>query len=406
MKNLIKNELLKLSRKSKVYIVIAFLAISTVIQTYLQYNKIIAKSPERIIEECNNLIESLKGMTIIQSGGNGEATVDVESWVDKTIEDAKKEIERAQKELENKNKDWRERLREKIKIYEEIKEEETARGNLEAVENVNTIINMYKYHLEHDIKPDEEYKMNNTVILDIITYIGNVFLAIAVMMLTVDTIAVENSPATIKLLLTKPVSRGKIYISKFVTSLIVSLGIVIAIEAIAYLIIGILFEFGNLNAPSPIGPRYESDPVRIARYGMGVKPILGSTILVPVWQKLAILLFLQILFIIAVTSLGMLISVITKNGVSSTILGFLITAVLTVITVQINDIGQIKIASTLLPYLFSTYSAGGLILSGFLSSSLSSPLISASFAAFIMIAWSVFFFIFGYKYFVKKDILA
>lgn len=407
MKGLIKNELLKLSRKSKLYIVIVFLTLATAVQCYVLYTKIITKSPEKIIAECEQLIESMENMTVIQSGGNGEnITTDVENWVAETIESAKQEMEQAKKELENMNRDWRINLREKIQVLEEKKEEAMAKGYIGKVEDINTTINMLNYYLEHDMEPDKEYVMNSTVILDIITYIGSIFLAIVVMMLTVETIAVENSPSTIKLLLSKPVSRGKIYLSKFITSLIASLGIVLVIEFLAYLIIGLIFDFGNLQAPTPIGPKYEPDPIQIARYGMGVKPLLGSTILVPVWKKLVIMLILQTLFIVTVVSFGMLISVIMKNGVSAIIFGLFVTVVLTVMTIQLNDTGSIKALSSILPFLFSTYSAGGLILSGFLSSTLSSTIINLPFAIFIMSAWAVLFFVCGYRFFKKKDILA
>ena len=61
--------------------------------------------------------------------------------------------------------------------------------------------------------------------------------------------------------------------SKFCT-LIASLGIVIIIETLAYLVIGVIFGFGNIQAPAAICTKYEPDPILIARYGMGVKPIL------------------------------------------------------------------------------------------------------------------------------------
>jgi len=407
MNGLIMNELLKLSRKSKFYIIIIFLAVVTATQCYLQYTKIIAKAPEKIIEECRRLIEGMENMTVVQAGKDGDGNPDdVNKWIDETIEDAKREIEQAQKELENKDRDWRINLKEKIKSLEAKKEKIIAEGSSNKLEDINTAINICNYYLEHDMEPDEEYIMYNTVILDIINYIGSIFLAIVVMLMTVETIAAENSPGTIKLLLTKPVTRGRIYISKFMTSLISSLGTVIAIETLTYLVIGIIFGFGNLQAPAAIGPKYEPDPVRIARYGMGVKPIPGSTVLVPIWQKLLIMLLLQALFIVVVVSFGMFISVIMKNGVSAIIFGLLITVILTVMTVQLREIGSIKALSTLMPFLFSTYSAGGLILTGYLSDSLSSTVINVPFAVIVMVAWSVLFFMSGYRLFVKKDVLA
>ena len=95
MNGLIMNELLKLSRKSKFYIIIIFLAVVTATQCYLQYTKIIAKAPEKIIEECRRLIEGMENMTVVQAGKDGDGNPDdVNKWIDETIEDAKREIER------------------------------------------------------------------------------------------------------------------------------------------------------------------------------------------------------------------------------------------------------------------------------------------------------------------------
>lgn len=406
MRGLIKNELLKLSKKTKLYIVIGFLALVSVLQCYLRYTEITAKAPEKIIAECERLIETTKNMTVIQSsGGSEDEASSVKVWMADTIEDAKKEIERAQKKLDNTGRDWHLNTRDEIASLKAVKEAAIAEGNLEEQEDAATRINMLNYHLEHDMKPEDEYIMNNTVVLDIITYISSIFLAVVAMVLTVETIAAENSPATIKLLLTKPVSRGRIYISKFLTSLIATLGIVFMIELTAFLAIGIIFGFGNMHAPAPIGPKYTPDPLRIAGYGMGIKPILGSTVLVPLWQKLLLVLVLQALFIVTVVSFGMFISVIMKNGISAIIIGLLITAVLTVITLQASDFGYIKAIAIIMPFLFSTYGAGELILTGFLSSALNSTIISIPLAVSVMTIWAVLFFLVGYRFFSKRDIL-
>jgi ABC-2 type transport system permease protein len=407
MRGLIKNEILKLGRKSKLYIVIAFLVLVTVIQCYAKHTEITAKTPEKIIAECERLIENMKNVTVIQHGGSGdgEGGTVIDS-ISETIENAKKEIERAQQIINNRGRDWRINVREEIAYYERRAEEAKAEGDVVSQESNAVKINMLNYYLDNDMKPEEEYIFKNTVILDIMTYIGNIFLFVVVMILTVETIADENSSGTIKLLLTKPVSRGKIFISKFLASLIASLGIVIIIETLAYLVIGVIFGFGNMQAPAAICTKYEPDPILIARYGMGVKPILGSTIIVPLWQKLVMVLALQTIFIVTVVSFGMLISAIMKNGISAMILGLLITTVFTVLTVQVSDFGKIKPVAIIMPYLFSTYSAGSPILTGYLSKHLNSTLIGAPFAILVMVAWAVLFFIAGLNIFAKKDVLA
>jgi ABC-2 type transport system permease protein len=393
-------------KKNRLYIATVFLAIVVALQCYAEYKEITKKAPEKIIEECERLIESMENMTVIQTGdGGGESGYNVETSIDKTIEQARKEIERARRELETMDRDWRINAREEIELLKSERDEAKAEGNAEKQEQYDTKIRMLEYHLERDIEPDEEYAMKATVITDIITFIGSIFLAIVVMMLTVDTIAFENSPGTMKFLLTKPVSRNRVYLSKFIASLIASLGIVLSVELIAYLVIGIIFGFGNMLAPAAIGTRFVPDPIRIARYGIGVTPVIGSTVLVPYWQKFVTVLLMQVLYIMAVTAFGMFISAVAKNGVSALIIGLLSTAVLTVMTVQINGFGSIRAFAAVMPFLFSTYSAGGLVLSGFLSKALSSSIIGIPLAVSVMSIWAILFFVSGHAIFTRKDIL-
>lgn len=415
MWKLIKNELLKLSRKNKLYIIIGFLVLITLAQCYVLYEEITNERPEKVVKECERYIENLKSMTVIKTGGSDETgdnsfmVTDRQGnavKVDNAIENAEKELERARRKLENMTKDWKVNVRDELTYLDTQKEKYRTEGNDGKLEAVTTQINMLNYYLDRDMKPDEDYIMKSTVIIDIITFISSYFLAIIVMMLTVESIAGENVPGTIKLLLAKPISRGRIYLSKFLTSVIMSLGIVFMIEIAAYLIIGLIFGFGNMRAPVAIGPKYIPDPIQIARDGMGVMPALGSTILVPLWQKLALVLLLQGIFSVTIVSFGMFLSTIMKSGISAIVFGLLTTAILTIITLQIRDYGSIKVISTIMPFLFSTYSAGSFILTGFLSNSVHSTIISVPFAVSVMAVWAVIFFVPGYRIFVKRDVLA
>ncbi|MCS4479356.1 ABC transporter permease [Clostridium botulinum] len=63
----------------------------------------------------------------------------------------------------------------------------------------------------------------------------------------------ENNPPTIKFLLSKPISRGKILLSKFIASIISIVLSLFICEFLAFLIIGIAFKFGSLLSPIVVG---------------------------------------------------------------------------------------------------------------------------------------------------------
>jgi ABC-2 type transport system permease protein len=413
MWGLIGNELLKLGRKNRLYIVLGFLVLITLVCGYARYVDVTGKAPEKVIRECERFIRDMQNVTIITTGGDGgEKEVTVSDGqgngarVEAAVERAKKDIERAKREIENRDGDWKEVAREEIADLTAERNEYAERDNDADLEAVNTMINKLNYYLDRDMRPEEDYVMTNSVILDIISFAGSIFLAVLVMMLTVDSIAGENAPGTIRLLLSKPVTRGRVYASKYFAALLASLGCVLAVELAAYLVIGVCFGFGNLRAPAAIGPKYMLDPIQIARYGMGVTPVPGSTVLVPLWQKLALLTLLQALFIATVASFGMFVSSVMKNGVQAMILGLLIIAVLTVISLQLKEFGSIRPIRAALPFLFTTYGSGELILSGYLAQALSAPAISVPFAAAVMAAWAAASFLAGYGIFVQRDVLA
>ncbi|SDW60725.1 ABC transporter permease [Paenibacillus sp. PDC88] len=108
-------------------------------------------------------------------------------------------------------------------------------------------IQQLQYYLDHDINPNEpsgvtftrEF-MNNSI---------NLFIPLLVVAMASDLVSGERTTGTIKMLLTRPVKRWKILLSKLITLLMFVSLIVLAVFIICYLISGLFFGFKGFTFP-------------------------------------------------------------------------------------------------------------------------------------------------------------
>ncbi|MFD2701550.1 ABC transporter permease [Paenibacillus shunpengii] len=108
-------------------------------------------------------------------------------------------------------------------------------------------IQQLQYYLDHDINPNEpsgvtftrEF-MNNSI---------NLFIPLLVVAMASDLVSGERTTGTIKMLLTRPVKRWKILLSKLITLLMFVSLIVLAVFIICYFISGLFFGFKGFTFP-------------------------------------------------------------------------------------------------------------------------------------------------------------
>jgi ABC-2 type transport system permease protein len=113
------------------------------------------------------------------------------------------------------------------------------------------ILKQQQYYLDHDINPSEPGAP--TFMRMFIENAGTMFIPLLVMVIASDLVSSEHSLGSIKLLLTRPVKRWKILLSKYIT-LILSVSMILAIAAIcSYMISGVVIGYKGLNAPVMIG---------------------------------------------------------------------------------------------------------------------------------------------------------
>ncbi|GHH96788.1 ABC transporter permease [Neobacillus kokaensis] len=104
-----------------------------------------------------------------------------------------------------------------------------------------------QYYLDHDINPAEpgaptfmRIFLENSI---------DLFIPLMVMVIASDLVSSEHSLGTVKLLLTRPVNRWKVLLSKYIT-LCLAISLIIAITGfLSYAISGVVFGYKGFGAP-------------------------------------------------------------------------------------------------------------------------------------------------------------
>ncbi len=104
-----------------------------------------------------------------------------------------------------------------------------------------------KYYLERNINPSEPGATSFTRIF--MQFGISLFLPLLVVVVATDIVSSELQDGTIKLLLTRPVKRWKILLSKFLTLMIFTTLTVVVMGVISFLVSGLFFGYAGWDAP-------------------------------------------------------------------------------------------------------------------------------------------------------------
>lgn len=114
-------------------------------------------------------------------------------------------------------------------------------------ERFQITLQQQQYYLDHDINPSEPGAP--TFVRMFIENAGPMFIPLLVMVIASDLVSSEHSLGSIKLLLTRPVKRWRILLSKYIT-LLLAISLIVAIVGIlSFIISGLVFGYKGLNAP-------------------------------------------------------------------------------------------------------------------------------------------------------------
>jgi len=203
LSNLIQNEMMKLLAKKRLLIIGVIVAVLIILFTYAQYKQ---------AEEQREKLGTDDWRTAVQ-----QQIIDIQNRLSSS------------RMLD----EWREQLQVTVK--------------------------QQQYYLDHNINPSEPGAATFTRMF--IENASSLFIPLLVMIVASDLVSSESSQGTIKLLLTRPVLRWKILMSKYIT-LLLSISIIVAMTGVlAYALSGVVFGYHGWNAPIITGFTVEAGNV-------------------------------------------------------------------------------------------------------------------------------------------------
>jgi ABC-2 type transport system permease protein len=242
-------------------------------------------------------------------------------------------------------------------------------------------VQQYQYYLDHNINPTEPGAP--TFVREFINHSIQLFLPLMVIIVASDLVSSEYTIGTVKLLLTRPVKRWKILLSKYITLLLSISWIISVFLILTYLISGIVFGFSGWNAPVLTG------------FGVDGNELDTSNVhLVPQWKYIFMQLGLAWFVAIIIGTISFTISVLIKSTAAG--MGIMI-ALLISGTILSNMVSSWESAK----YLFMV----NLELTDYLKGD-SPPVegMSLSFSMTVLFIWGFLSLIIAFTYFTRKDV--
>lgn len=244
MINLIQNEMLKLVRKRKLVVIAIILGVLVSTFTYAQY-----KQAERTLERLGPV-------------------------------------------------DWRTTLQQQI--IDTQNRLTSSRISDEWKSQLQLRIQQQQYYLDHNVNPMEPgaptfmrvFAENSITLL----------LPLMVMVIAADLVSSERSAGTVKLLLTRPVKRWKILMSKYITLILSVSFIVVLFGGLSYLISGLVFGYKGWTAPVITGFTVEAGEL-----------ITSGVHLMPQWQYLLMVFGLVWFVSLIVGTISFMLSVLIRS---------------------------------------------------------------------------------------------
>ncbi len=246
MINLVQNEMLKIIRKRKIWIITLIMAVLISLFTYAQFKEV-----ERTLEKYGS--------------------VDWRTTLQQQIIDTENRLSNGGRNISD---EWRQQLQ--IRIQQQ------------------------QYYLDHDINPSTPGAP--TFVRTFLENSVSLLLPLFVMVIAADLVSSEHSLGTVKLLLTRPVKRWKILLSKYL-ALILSISLIVFIySGLTYLISGALFGYSGWKAPVIMGFTTNGTELNTA-----------GVYLVPQWQYILQASGLAWFVCLVVGTLSFMLSVLVKS---------------------------------------------------------------------------------------------
>ena len=403
---LIKNEIIKLLARRKTLVVIIAFALFAGLMAFGIYQGERQRSKWDTVEfKIQNMKEQVEYMKRDKENApeaikNDEKKLAAHKQrVDEQVASMEKEIVNLEAS-KGKDIDWRAELKSNITSMEaQIKSQDDMQGGYK--QEMILQLEQLKYLQAHDIKPMKEYEFNSiNFTKNLIQILGMIFLSVGLAVFVSDMVSGELTPPTLKVLLTQPVSRGRVLLSKFISVSIVGVLLILLIEALYFIFIGLVFDFGNLNYPMTVGSKFAYDMSILSQDGNHpITLVAGSTYIIPVWQYIIRLFGLQTLFILVCTAFAFMMSSILKSSMVS------MAATIVVLITSIVLFQAIGALQKYAVYSFTSYGDVATLVDGRIATILNKPEVNLGYALIVFAVWGIVCYGISHVVFTKKDIL-
>lgn len=200
------------------------------------------------------------------------------------------------------NSDWR------LEIQQRITDNQNSLGSDRIPEEWKSyrriFVQQLQYYLDHDVNPNEPSGVTFT--REFLSNSVSLFIPLLIMAVASDLVSGERTTGTIKMLLTRPVRRWKVLLSKMTALLMFVSLIVLAAYVISYLISGLAFGYKGFNVPVFTGFQISGDTVD-----------MSTVHAVPQWKYLLMQGGLVWFVSVVVALLAFMVSVLVRSTAAS-----------------------------------------------------------------------------------------
>lgn len=409
---LIKNELIKLMKKGKTWIVFGlfFALVALTIFGAYRTDQNIRKwnTPENQLQQAEsmleytnselkryesgeasktgekadpNYIESLKAQKVMYENSIVEYKKMIETGVDENIWKVEIEQQLAQQKSN-------------VETYKQYTDKWAVQNRIEAQAEIERLT----YLKDNNIKliNSWEYEANNFT-TNLFQLLGMAILVCGIAVFMSDIVSGECTPATLKFLLIQPVTRGKVLFSKFVAVTLTVLSMILGVELLGIGFVNLTSKISGGNYPIRLGVLYEKT---IGEGGETIiNAVAGSGSLATNSELLLKSLLFQALFIVTTCAVVFLISTLFKSSMITMALSVVVTVFL---TIGSNIIAPLqKIAA----FLFVNYGNVREVITGHIAAQFREPKMTVSFGIIVMVVTIIVAYAVAHFNFKKKDIL-
>lgn len=402
---LIKNELIKLLKKGKTWIVFALFALFIGITIFGQYsgdkNMRMWQSPEKQLEMAKENLDYYNNE--LELNKNSDANPDYIASLEESIEYSKEQIKSYEDIIKNggNEDEWKKQLDEEIKYakediarYEKYDDEWSKQYIVQAQERLEK----FTYLKENNIQPlyGWEYDAYNYM-SSLMQFLGMAILVAGIAVFMSDIVSGECTPATLKFLLIQPVTRGKVLLSKFIAVTITVLSMILGGELLGFLFVNLTSNSNSSSYPVSIGTLYEKiiNPDGSAM----LSKVIGSGHMGTNLELFIKSMLFQGLFIITACAVIFMISTLIKSSMITMAISVVVTVFLTIGSYNLSALRKIA------HLVFLNFGDSISVFTGSSAMMLQNPNITATNGIIVMIITSIIAYVIAHINFSKKDIL-